>query len=170
MGQRNWLVWFDESLKVRLPLARRWIAWYFRPHGFEMYGQGILYRALGLSWVAFVIPTGGLLWRRLFHWDGWSFGLGGSSVCRARAYRYNTCVFEFLHLSALALMTPDGLRAMAIGYTDGILKFVLAGLIMNGYPFLLQRYNRVRIQMILNRTTRHDRCIQSRDTEEICPS
>jgi hypothetical protein len=117
-----------------------------------------------------VIPTGGLLWRRLFHWDGWSFALGGSSVRRARAYRYNTCVFEILHLSALVLMIPDGLWAISVGYTDGILKFVLAGLLMNGYPLLLQRYNRVRIQRLLIKVTCRNRDTKWNMKETLCPS
>lgn len=170
IGERNWLIWFDDSLRVHLPHARRWIAWYFRPHPFEMYGAGILYRALGVSWLAWLIPTGGMLWRRLFHWDGWSFALGGSSIRHARAYRYNTCVFELLHLGALLAMTPDGLWAISVGYLDGILKFVLAGLLMNGYPLLLQRYNRVRIQVILNNASRVKQRTQWRHQEEICLS
>jgi hypothetical protein len=148
----------------RWPLVRATIAAYFRPRKIERYRGGILYRMLGIRLVAYLIPTGGLLWRRLFGWKGWSFALVGPSVRAASEYRYSTCVFELLHLTALLLMLPDGIRAIQVGYGDGILKFVLAGLVMNGYPLLLQRYNRVRIQTLLDKVTarRANRYLESR--------
>jgi hypothetical protein len=149
--QRNWLVWFDQQWRLYFPRTRKLIAWVFLPKRLERYKHGLIYRLLGIRFVALVIPTGGLIWRRLFHWDGWSFGMGGASVRRAREYVYNTCVFECLHACALMLMLPDGLRAISTGCSDGILKFLIAGLLINGYPWMLQRYNRVRIFRVLER-------------------
>lgn len=148
-AQRNWLVWFDQTILAAVPPLRATVAAYFRPTALERAGSGRIFRMLGVHWLAYIIPTGGLLWRRLFHWDGWSFALQEPTERGAREYRYNTCVFEILHLSAILLMLPDGIWAFQHNYQDGILKFVLAGLLMNGYPILLQRYNRVRIARIL---------------------
>jgi hypothetical protein len=147
--QRNWLVRFDKDMLSRWPAIRCPIVRYFRPFWFETYRKGLVYRLLGIRLVAYLIPTGGLLWRRLFKWKGWSFALVGPSIRAAGEFRYSTCVFESLHLGALLLMLPDGIRAIHTGCQDGLLKFGLAGLLMNGYPLLLQRYNRVRIQHLL---------------------
>ncbi|UCE25194.1 MAG: hypothetical protein JSU74_03875 [Candidatus Zixiibacteriota bacterium] len=154
---RNWLVYFDQKVLSGWPVLRGALVSYFQPFRIESYRCGRLYRLLGVHWVAYVIPTGGLMWRRLFGWKGWSFALIGPSIRAASEYRYSTCVFEILHLSALVLMLPDGVRAFSHGCRDGILKFVLAGLIMNGYPLLLQRYNRVRIQHLLETCAGHKR-------------
>lgn len=153
-GERNWLIWFDDQWRRRSPRTRNIVAAYFRPTRLERFRNGIIYRMLGIRLVALVIPTGGMLWRRLFHWDGWTFAMGGGSIRRAKDYRYNTCVFEMLHAGALLLMLPDGIWAIQYGYFDGILKFILAGILMNGYPWMLQRYNRVRIANLLERHAR----------------
>lgn len=151
LTQRNWLVWFDEHWKEYSPVTRSLVAAYFRPKRIERYKNGLIYRLIGIRFVAYVIPTGGMLWRRLFKWGGWSFALGGNSIRRAREYRYNTCVFEFLHGTGLLLMLPDAVNAIRNGYTDGIIHFLVAGVLINGYPFLLQRYNRTRITSLLDR-------------------
>lgn len=164
-GERNWLVWFDQQWRQKSPRTREIVAAYFRPTKLERFRNGIIYRMIGIRFVAWVIPTGGMLWRRLFHWDGWSFGMGGGSVGRARAYRYNTCVFEILHATAILLMLPDGIWAIQYGYMDGILKFFLAGILMNGYPLMLQRYNRVRITGLLDRSAKR-RCAGDADQKE----
>jgi hypothetical protein len=148
--ERNWLVWFDNRCLRRITWLRKALTVYFKPSALEQYGNGLIYKLLGVSVIALIIPTGGLLWRRLFKWKGWSFALVGPSVKAASEYRYSTCVFETLHVAALLLMLPDGIISFHSGNSDGILKFLLAGILMNGYPVLLQRYNRVRIQRILN--------------------
>ena len=148
---KNWLVWFDQRVLTQIPFIRRFITAYFLPNKVEQYRRGLIYRLLGIQFIAWIIPTGGMLWRRLFKWKGWSFAMDGSSLKAAGEYRYSICVFEILHTVVLIIMIPDGIWAIKAGYTDGILKFVLAGLLMNGYPILLQRYNRVRIQYLLDK-------------------
>lgn len=149
--KRNGLVWIDRKLIAAVPVLRSILRFYFMPSRLESYHVGLIYRLLGIKAIAYIIPTGGLLWRRLFHWKGWSFALQGSSIRAAYEYIYTTCVFEILHLSALMLMLHDGIWSIRHGYTDGILKFVLAGILMNGYPAMLQRYNRVRILNLLQK-------------------
>lgn len=149
--KRNGLVWIDRKLIAAIPILRSILRLYFMPNRLESYHTGLIYRLLGINAIAYIIPTGGLLWRRLFHWKGWSFALQGSSIRAAYEYIYTTCVFEILHLSALMLMLHDGIWSIRHGYTDGILKFVLAGILMNGYPAMLQRYNRVRIIKLLEK-------------------
>jgi hypothetical protein len=152
--ERNWLVWFDEQWHRWSPRTRAVAALYFRPTRIEQYRSGLIYRVLGIRFIALVIPTGGMLWRRLFRWDGWSFGLGASSLRRARDYRYNTCVFEMLHTGAFLLMLPDGIASIQSVYWDGILKFLIAGILFNIYPLMLQRYNRLRITNLIARRER----------------
>jgi hypothetical protein len=150
-GERNWLIWFDEQWRRRSPVTRWIVARYFKPTKLELFRGGLIYRLIGIRYVAYFIPTGGLFWRKLFHWDGWSFGLGKISISKALEYRYNTCVFEVLHAGAFLLMLPSGIRSIRYGCVDGMLKFFIAGVLMNGFPWMLQRYNRVRIKRLIDR-------------------
>jgi len=164
--EQNGLVWLDNRWKEISPFTRAIAAAYFRPNKLEMLGGGFIYRMLGIKFVAWTIPTGGMLWRRLFKWDGWTFALRAPNLSMAREYRYSTCVFEILHTSALLLMLPDGIDSFRYGYTDGILKFVLAGLLMNGWPIMLQRYNRVRIQLLYEKYQKRRRRREDRGEHE----
>lgn len=145
----NGLIIIDQKYLKRVPLLRRFIKFYFKPRQFEMYRNGIVYRILGVHWLAYIIPTGGQLWRRLFKWDGWSFALRGSSLEMAKEYRYSTCVFESLHLFAITLFIPGLIRGLPHYPAEAIEHFLIVGLLMNIYPLMLQRYNRVRIERLI---------------------
>ena len=131
--------------------ARRALCRYFFPNGLEQWGGGLVYRFLGVPWFGSVIPTGGIVWRRLTGARMVPYTLAGNSLRGARAFYYRTCVFEALHLPfLLTLLFLAGLRA-AEGRWDLAVEDTAVNLLCNVYPIMHHRRTRTRIVQLFAR-------------------
>mgnify|MGYP001817278653 CR=1 FL=1 len=121
---------------------------YFLPKAFE--GDGRVYEYMGVSWFKDQVRRLGRLTGRnaarpnnYFLWDRSADGL--------HAYEKMTRRNEVMHLVGVLLPLLGLLR----GATDGALQVVLwVVLAVNVYPYLLQRYNRIRLLRVLKRRKR----------------
>jgi hypothetical protein len=125
---------------------------YFFPNGVERWRTGKAYRLLGVHWFGSVIPTGGIVWRRVTKARMAPYTLAAISIGGARAFYYRTCVFEALHFPfLLAMVFLAGLRA-AEGRWDLAVENTAINLVMNVYPIMHHRRTRTRIVQLLARS------------------
>jgi hypothetical protein len=121
---------------------------YFRPKSWEYIGRSSVYRYLGIRWFKKYLPTSGD-WVRRNASERLIKPSGGSPDVALRDYELTTRVHEFRHwLGMLAFIA----LAFVFDYTvmDYVVVTVLF-LVINVYPILLQRHNRVRIMNALNK-------------------
>ena len=123
--------------------------WYFKPKGVERWKNGRIYEWLGVKkFKKLVVYSGHKVGKdntyenNYFIWDRSPEGL--------KAYEKKTRFNEAVHLIPTAFCTLAAISMYAIGETDlGIFPTALA--VLNSYPIILQRYNRVRIENVLDR-------------------
>jgi hypothetical protein len=147
----GWLYRAVDRIAPAGSAARRVLCRYLFPNGLELWGGGRVYRLLGVHWFGSVIPTGGIVWRRLTRARMAPYTLAGTSLRGARAFYYRTCVFEALHLPfLLTLLVLAGLRA-AEGRWDLAVEDTAVNLLFNVYPIMHHRRTRTRIVQLLFR-------------------
>ncbi|MDR6806955.1 hypothetical protein J2Y45_004147 [Dyadobacter sp. BE34] len=73
-----------------------------------------------------------------------------SNLANARQYLSKIAVQERYHYSCFVFFTLSALSAVAGGKIEMALLISMANVIYNVYPILLQQYNRLRIQRLLN--------------------
>jgi glycosyl-4,4'-diaponeurosporenoate acyltransferase len=121
---------------------------YFRPRAFEYAGHDSVYRYIGIRWFKKYLPTSGDRVRRHAKQRLISYQQE-DPFASLYAYVRTTRVHEYRHwLGMLAFIA----LAFVFDYTaiDYVVVTVLF-LVINVYPILLQRHNRVRILKLLNR-------------------
>jgi hypothetical protein len=134
---------------LRLGLCR-----FFFPSRMERWGGGRVFRFLGVHLFGAVIPTGGIVVRRVTGARMAPYTLSSTTVGAARAFYYRTCVFEALHLPFfLALVVLAGIRAVE-GRWDLALENTLLNLAVNLFPMMHHRHTRTRIVGLLVRKGR----------------
>jgi hypothetical protein len=116
-----------------------------------------MFRLLGVHWFGAVIPTGGILVRRVTKARMAPYTLSGTSLGAARDFYYRTCVFEALHLPFfLVLVALAWMRAVE-GRWDLALENTLVNLVVNLLPMMHHRHTRTRIIGLLARRSRSGR-------------
>ena len=129
-------------------------AWYFRPHRWE---SERLYERLGTRWLSRWVPTGGSEFNRLFfRFTGrrlYTYGRGRTGLEELAAL---TRQYETIHLGGL----PIGLGLTLYEFLTGphnipfLGEALLFDVLVLGWPILLQRYNRLRIERVLDSSGR----------------
>ncbi|UCF69308.1 MAG: hypothetical protein JSV80_08550 [Acidobacteriota bacterium] len=142
---------------------RRIVRAYFVPTQLERSGNGKLYRALGVHLFGRVIPTGGILVRRLTGARMRPYTLAGSSLGAARDFFYRACVFEVLHLPFFIALLFLSAHRLSAGRLSDALENAFVNLLINAYPIMHHRHTRVRILRLLRSRERNSRCGEIRD-------
>lgn len=141
---------FDRIAPAESPL-RRIVCRYFFPCFPERWRAGLVYTRLGVGLFGKVIPTGGVVVRRVTGARMAPYTLAGTSLAAARAFYYRTCVFEALHLPFLLTLVGLALHRLAIGRADLALENTVVNLVVNVYPVMHHRRTRLRIARLLER-------------------
>jgi hypothetical protein len=123
-------------------------SWYFEPKPFEKAADCRLYRLLGVRTFKRYLPTSGDLVSR---WRG------VSRICRAdgglapalRRYERVTRSYEVRHIFGAFSMFAVSWWAIVFHGKGQWPALIVANVFINGYPILLQRYNRIRLQNAL---------------------
>ena len=123
---------------------------YFAPFRFELWRCGRIYELLGIRLYKRYLPSSGDLVSR---WQGVrrisaSGSLRLESLLRHKRF---TKEYEVRHLVGGVIMLAISLVSVSIWKKGDMGTLLLANLLINGYPIMLQRYNRVRILSVLAR-------------------
>jgi len=151
----GWLYRLFESVAPTGHLSRRVLCRYFYPNSVEMWRGGLLYKLLGVHLFGRIIPTGGILVRRLTRARMRPYTLAGISLASARAFYYRTCVFESLHLPFLLTLVGLSLDRVMTGRLDLALEDTIINLVANVYPVMHHRRTRMRIIQLIKRGSTH---------------
>lgn len=122
--------------------------WYFRPRAWERAGRGRIYRWLGIRPFKRYLPTSGDLVSRargVRRVAGFGPDLRESLVRHQRFTR----AYEGRHIFGAVLMLALSWLSIALQGKGSWPVLLAANLLINGYPIMLQRYNRVRLQAAL---------------------
>jgi uncharacterized integral membrane protein len=131
--------------------------WYFTPRKWERHGNGAIYRWLGVAVYKRHLPTTGDLmrrWRGLKHVDLARGSrrdelLHAEQMTRRYEWRHWIGCVVFILLAILIDQQSNGREFTVL---DGVFLVAL-NLVINVYPIMLQRYNRVRIMRVLEKCT-----------------
>ena len=129
---------------------RTFSQWYFEPKRFEKTGNGLLYRRLGIRFFKRYLPTSGDIvsrWRGMARIRRSEGGLdqalrGYERVTRTHEARHIVGALSMLAISWWAIVLHDRGQWPAL---------IIANVIINGYPIMLQRYNRIRLETAMAR-------------------
>lgn len=136
--------------------------WYFRPRNFE---SGALYPGVGVRLYKKVVPSSGEWVSRLRGIDRLKLAATGSRRVALQNYELQTRRWEGRHMASAMLLQA---WAFIGGATIGVEQFWWSSainLLVNIYPIMVQRFNRARIALILEREPR-PRCLRGRQTED----
>ena len=122
---------------------------YFKPKGIERWKNGRIYEWIGVKkfkklceYIGHKVGINNTYQNNYFIWDRSPEGL--------RAFEKKTRFNEAVHLIPTTFCILAAVGMYATGKTDsGIFQTTLA--VLNSYPVILQRYNRTRIENILDR-------------------
>jgi hypothetical protein len=126
---------------------RFWL-WYFDPKSFEKAGDCRLYRLLGVRSFKRYLPTSGDLVTR---WQGITRiqrAHGGLDQALRRHERV-TRSYEARHIFGALSMLAISWWSITFHDKGQWPALVAANVLINGYPIILQRYNRIRLQSAL---------------------
>ena len=125
-------------------------SWYFQPKALEVVGGIRLYRLLGIRFFKRYLPTSGDLVSRAF---------GVRRIHRARGqlkeslvrHEQFTRTYEGRHIFGAVSMLALSWWSISVHHRGNWLALLGANLLLNGYPIMLQRYNRIRVQAALRK-------------------
>lgn len=140
---------------------REFWSWYFQARRFERAGRGRIYRLLGIRLFKYYLPTSGDLVSR---WRGVSRITRGEGGLHDRLIRFEnfTRTYEARHLfGGLSMLAISG-WSIAVHGKGNWWTLLAANALINGYPILLQRYNRIRVQAALENLNRRPRAPRTR--------
>ncbi len=129
---------------------RAFWSWYFQPKAFEKTGRCRIYRYLGIRLFKYYLPTSGDLVSRWF---------GVRRITLLKSMRMDSLLrherftrsYEARHLLGAVTMLAISYYAISVRQNGNWFYLSCANLLINGYPIFLQRYNRIRIQALLQR-------------------
>lgn len=151
----RWQTFYRFYYRCIQPISvyRAFVRWYFLPRRFEVWNEGAIYRFLGVSVFGKIVPTGGILFRRITGAKMVDYTLQGSSLSSSsiRRFFFRTCAFEAGHFLVLIAMSVAVVFCFLLGKIHLAIGGTVANLMINAYPMLLQRYTRVRILNLLAR-------------------
>ncbi|OJJ21096.1 hypothetical protein BKI52_11030 [marine bacterium AO1-C] len=131
-------------------LNNKWLMKYLKPRRFEYLGKSSLYTRLGVKVFKKYVPTSGDKVRKL--WGIKQIKMNQQDrFAELYQYELKTRSFEFRHLlGMLAFIVALFLIDKTYTWFDYVFVGVMF-LIVNIYPILLQRHNRIRILNILEK-------------------
>lgn len=129
---------------------RAFWSWYFAPRAFERAGDGRVYRKLGVRFFKRWLPTSGDVVTRRRGKLHIAVRDGGREAALRRHER-RTRAYEARHIFGALSMLAISWWSVAIHDKGNWLVLLAANLVINGYPIMLQRYNRVRLHEVLAR-------------------
>lgn len=124
--------------------------WYLEPKQFEMGNNAIFYRRLGIRLFKRYLPTSGDIISR-------SRGIRRIPLNRKilveslQKYKRVTINYEWRHIFGGVSMLALSWLSIEFYNKGSWLWLLIANLIINGYPIMLQRYNRIRINDALSK-------------------
>jgi hypothetical protein len=133
------------------------ICGHFWPRRFELFESGRIYRQLGVALFGNVIPTGGIMIRRLTGARMAPYTLRGTSYGAARDFYYRTCAFEAAHTPFMLALLLIAARQLVAGRLDLAVQDMMVNLVVNIYPMMHHRHTRVRIVRLLSRSGARNR-------------
>lgn len=145
----QWLYRRFERLAPARSCRRRAICRYFLPGRVERWEWGRIYRLLGVHLFGAVIPTGGVLVRRITGARMSPYTLARRTPAAAREFYYRTCVFEALHMPFLITLLVLAIERAVTGRMDLAVEDMVVNLALNVYPIMHHRRTRVRIVGLL---------------------
>ena len=123
-------------------------SWYFRPKAFEEADGGRFYRRLGIRFYKRYLPTSGDLVSRRHGITRITRAHGGLRASLIRHER-RTRSYETRHiLGGLSMLALTWWSITFHGKGNWVV-LLAANFLINGYPIMLQRYNRVRVRAAL---------------------
>lgn len=128
----------------------RFRVWYFEPKPFEMMGNCRLYRLLGVRAFKRYLPTSGDLVTRRRGISRIKRVEGGVAE-GLRRYERITRSYEARHIFGGLSMLAISWWSIAVHGKGNWVALLAANVSINGYPIMLQRYNRIRLQRALGR-------------------
>jgi len=146
--------WLYRAVERAAPVGGRLrglLCGYLWPSRPELWRKGLVYKLLGVHWFGSVIPTGGIVVRRVTGARMAPYTLTGTSTGAARAFYYRTCVFEMLHMPFFLTLVVLAVMRAAEGRWDLALEDTAINLAVNLYPMMHHRRTRGRIVRILSR-------------------
>lgn len=147
----GWLYRAFEAIAPEGGRLRHAVCRYFLPGPPERWHGGLVYRILGVPIFGAVIPTGGILVRRITGARMQPYTLRGPSPGAARDFYYRTCVFELLHLPFLLAVAGIAVHRALMGRPDLAIEDTIINLVANVYPVMHHRRTRLRIVRLLER-------------------
>jgi hypothetical protein len=154
----GWLYRVFERIAPAERRLRRVLCGYFYPSAIERWRGGLVYRLLGVHLFGSVIPTGGIVVRRVTKARMAPYTLAGRSIGAARAFYYRACVFEALHLPFFVTLVLLAAHRAEAGRWDLALENTIVNLVVNVYPVLHHRRTRTRIVNLLVRRAGTTQC------------
>ena len=145
-------------------------SWYFQPKRFERAGDCRIYRLAGVRVFKRYVPTSGDLvsrWRGISRIHRADVGLLRALVRHERITRS----YEVRHIFGALSMLAISWWAIAAHGKGNWIVLLAANALINGYPIILQRYNRIRLEAAMARLAargsvqRHDGRPDDRRTE-----
>jgi hypothetical protein len=131
-----------------VPFNQKTKSWYFNPRPFETHAGGAIYQKFGVRVYKKYLPTSGDLISRARGIKR----LNTKDLGRRAAlenHKTQTCVWEWRHLISAILLQS---WAIIGGLKFGAEHFWVSSVInVNVYPIMLQRFNRVRINLYLKK-------------------
>lgn len=134
-------------MATKNPWTRFW-AWYFLPREFERWREGRAYELIGIRTFKHYLPTTGDLVSKWWgtRWVSWR---GSRTSQGLSAHEHRTRNWEARHIFGFLSMLALTWLSIEIYGKGSWVALLVANLLINGYPIMLQRYNRVRIQAVL---------------------
>lgn len=121
--------------------------YYFRPKAFENRQDGKVYEKLGVRFYKKYVPTGGNYFKERIN-----FRPITNAASKEKGLEWLlsfTRSAEFVHVLLFAFTFVVSVSALFRGEFRGAFVSTLINLIVNIYPIMLQRYNRVKIIKVL---------------------
>ncbi len=129
---------------------RKIIKSYFKISSLEKYKDGLLYKFLAVNLFGKIIPTGGILIRRLTHSSMKPYTLAGCSLKSAKEFWYRACIFEALHFPFFITVVFLSIDRYLSGHLNYAIENMIINLFLNIYPMLHHRHTRFRIERLIN--------------------
>jgi hypothetical protein len=137
-------------MEKEMGMWTRFWTWYFTPHRFENYNNGRLYEILGIRFFKRYLPTSGDIVTRHRHLRRIAFDQDGV-LSSLKRYELQTRNYEGRHIFGALSMLVISWWSIEFYGKGNWLVLLVGNIIINGYPIMLQRYNRIRILSVLNR-------------------
>lgn len=125
--------------------------WYLRPRPFELQEKGKIYEQIGARVYKKWVPTSGEVITRLRGINRLKIAETGSRRKALENHEKITQKWEWRHLISAIFLALWGIGAGTVLGVEHFYTSFIINLFVNLYPIIVQRYNRVRITLLLNK-------------------